>query len=373
MKVVRLTCKLCKNVFHPKPLGRPPKFCSAECGYAYRAKKDKKGKAEHTCLECGCRFFHRAEVKYCSDRCAKEFNEKKRISKEINNYKPTIFNCLFCSKRVVAGRGDNRRKFCSAKCMKCHEKKRDCEKKHELDTYICSRCGKKFGYRYKMSKSLCSDECKKKQREEKKERVRLSILLNRELVCPVCGDEFIGNHQAIYCSKNCSKQAENIRKWNRNHKFDIYTCRQCGKEFNPERGDKHRQFCSDECREELYKTDWIPEPVECLKCGTVYLPCMPHQKYCSRRCSKLANKRTTGEVNEFVYEYQGGRCRICGRKTRRDFHYNHPLYPNVDHIIPLGKGGSDELENMQLLCRECNLKKRDTLPKLMPLLGGCYV
>lgn len=38
------------------------------------------------------------------------------------------------------------------------------------------------------------------------------------------------------------------------------------------------------------------------------------------------------------------------------FQYKH-LPMEFDHIIPLSKGGKTELENLQLLCRNCNRKK----------------
>lgn len=53
-------------------------------------------------------------------------------------------------------------------------------------------------------------------------------------------------------------------------------------------------------------------------------------------------------------------CQMCGRKTRPDYKTPyHPLYPNLDHIIPLNKGGDHSRQNTQCLCRQCNATKHD--------------
>ena len=57
------------------------------------------------------------------------------------------------------------------------------------------------------------------------------------------------------------------------------------------------------------------------------------------------------DVVGFVFMRDGGRCCKCGRT--KDL--------QLDHIIPFSKGGSSEPENLQLLCRECNLKKGNKL------------
>jgi len=58
------------------------------------------------------------------------------------------------------------------------------------------------------------------------------------------------------------------------------------------------------------------------------------------------------EVRKYVYQRDKFQCQSCGKKIEET-----PL--NVDHIIPLAKGGSNDISNLQTLCRLCNQKKKD--------------
>ena len=55
-------------------------------------------------------------------------------------------------------------------------------------------------------------------------------------------------------------------------------------------------------------------------------------------------------------------CGICGKPVDMSLKYPHPMSPTVDHIIPCNRGGSDDLENLQLAHRKCNRMKSDKLP-----------
>ena len=47
-------------------------------------------------------------------------------------------------------------------------------------------------------------------------------------------------------------------------------------------------------------------------------------------------------------------CVRCGKKLRKGD-------VDIDHIIPQSYGGSDNLNNLQCMCRHCNRSKRDSL------------
>ena len=68
------------------------------------------------------------------------------------------------------------------------------------------------------------------------------------------------------------------------------------------------------------------------------------------RESALSIRKFTDSQKRAAYERQGGRCADCGRRC--DFEEMHG-----DHRTPWSKGGHTVPDNLQMLCRTCNLKK----------------
>lgn len=56
-------------------------------------------------------------------------------------------------------------------------------------------------------------------------------------------------------------------------------------------------------------------------------------------------------------------CAICGQPVDKSLRYPDPMSPTVDHIIPCARGGSDDLDNLQLAHRYCNRQKSDKMPE----------
>ena len=67
-----------------------------------------------------------------------------------------------------------------------------------------------------------------------------------------------------------------------------------------------------------------------------------------------------------VYLRDGFTCCYCGLLFNRPLNWNRSealhngkMFLEIDHIKPLSKGGSDNIENKQSLCQKCNNKKSD--------------
>ena len=62
-------------------------------------------------------------------------------------------------------------------------------------------------------------------------------------------------------------------------------------------------------------------------------------------------KNISSELRKIVWKRDNGQCAKCGGDN--DLHY--------DHIIPVSKGGGTSIDNLEILCEECNLSKSNKI------------
>ncbi len=62
----------------------------------------------------------------------------------------------------------------------------------------------------------------------------------------------------------------------------------------------------------------------------------------------------SSRIRSLVLARDNFKCRMCGRSSEE-------VSLVVDHIFPYDRGGTDDLNNLATLCRDCNLGKADLL------------
>ena len=69
---------------------------------------------------------------------------------------------------------------------------------------------------------------------------------------------------------------------------------------------------------------------------------------------KVERSKMSQSLRYDILKRDGFRCVLCGRSARE-----HGVDLEVDHIIPVSKGGKTEPDNLRTLCKDCNRGKRD--------------
>lgn len=143
---------------------------------------------------------------------------------------------------------------------------------------------------------------------------------------------------------------------------------------------------------------WLDEEFTCPECGRVFTRYQRMVKdstfksqrrgrtvkYCSAKCRTRHGNKTkntarsrkcavsSGDVIPLgdLVKRDHGICQLCGGEVDLgdgyydgDGHFHTgKMYPTIDHIIPVSKGGRHVWENVQLAHQGCNSRKRDSMP-----------
>lgn len=209
--------------------------------------------------------------------------------------------------------------------------------------------------------------------------------------CNGCGfpikGEPINDWLGTYCSSQCSE----LYHKRRNLKQPVdKQCDCCATHFQTPRS--KQRFCSYECRakhssfenNEKFKAkmrEVYPDGIKRKPCGwcgeTLEVPAkktLASRKYhetCSleaqraryriktvKRQSKTKPSRLAAD--QVLREY-GDKCHICNEPIDLELARTSRMGLTVDHVIPLSKGGTDEIHNLRPAHWICNNRKSDKL------------
>lgn len=221
--------------------------------------------------------------------------------------------------------------------------------------------------------------------------------------CEACGTEMRTSQPAKTCSPTCRQAAHRKRKGPKPPR--TRECIQCAARFCPVPASSPEGFCSAECRREhkrAYTRAWRAKrnpPVvrQCPRCNRDFQTNTKKKRYCTDWCraehyyelnreaikarvetrmnsgerdhivavwlrnAKLREQRkltNPGSVGVSVRDWRrlltryGHCCAYCGARSDR---------LQMDHVIPLSRGGRHAIGNVLPACRRCNTSKRAKL------------
>ncbi len=145
----------------------------------------------------------------------------------------------------------------------------------------------------------------------------------------------------IYVSLNKERQAAAVKKWydaNREHERVMSKAHyEANKERVAIRGKKYRE----ENKERVASKNKRWSEANKDKCAS-------YRRARRARKQEATGSHTIDDINN-LFKLQRKKCASCNKSISK--------YYEVDHIVALVNGGSDDKHNLQLLCMTCNRSK----------------
>lgn len=199
-----------------------------------------------------------------------------------------------------------------------------------------------------------------------------------------------GCYRPIICKGYCHSHYRRLFKYGSPSGLPVKYCVECGGSFKVEAASQ--VVCSEECKKDRQahlsklaqsrskararERDTRPLiELVCPECQASHFTKLGNKKFCSEKCRRKVHRRnvssrtdarirsvTVESVNPIkVFERDGWKCQLCGKNTPRTKRGTlDKNAPELDHIMPLSRGGEHSYRNTQCSCRSCNAAKGNT-------------
>jgi 5-methylcytosine-specific restriction endonuclease McrA len=209
--------------------------------------------------------------------------------------------------------------------------------------FVCAGCGKEVERAVRTQRDggkYCSRACcfndpnwrpalyRANREAKRKARVPRTF----QASCPTCGRSFITSitNPAVMCSRTCVHTSRVGVKVN--GPLYEHACGDCGSTFSTQRRKGNR----------------------CRLCRKRYIQ---RVKQAVKRARRMDARRESIDPL-MVFTRDKWTCQLCGCATPKKLRGKHvSSSPEIDHILPLSRGGSHTWDNVQCSCRACNQSK----------------
>lgn len=290
--------------------------------------------------------------------------------------------CLHCERVFEAGK--KTAKYCSSKCR-------------DFTVKACEVCGEDFNSRRQDKVATCSDACRStrnrwpvKGSHKQCEVCRLEFTVKNVRWSRTCGRKCAAalrineGTNSMICVPSTweSRLTRCVVELNAKYRKHLQQCKQCG---------WHRATRAGRCKQCIERlssrtlsriqravNEWVMRSQKkCTQCNHVAEWWSSLCGQCSAERDKHLKKRSghKARCRQHGAEYQSGiklcriikrdgnKCHYCGVRTTRSIH-NADTQAEIDHVIPISKGGGHVMANVVVACRKCNNKKSDKIVTL---------
>lgn len=160
------------------------------------------------------------------------------------------------------------------------------------------------------------------------------------------------------------------------------TCNHCGKIYRPKQR-RASEYCGQKCKSDARNAKAKAERVRqkqnslrlCVVCKMpVPSSARSDKKYCSTKCAedvrgkinnstrRLRTESPDIRISRFeIYSRDNWVCQLCNKPVNRELTWPHKQCASLDHILPLARGGTNAITNLQLAHYSCNSRRGDKI------------